>query len=88
MRWEEYIAQVLATNTAFDGLSLSNAGEAMSISPIVKASVLMLEDELNGDSRHNVFVYPDTTGLVYEFLIAKTIFNITVGRIKCSYDPH
>ena len=88
MKWELYIEQVLATQTAFDGLSLSNAGEAMSISPIVKASILMLEDELQGGSRHNVFVFPDTTGLVYEFLIAKTIFNITVGRIKYSYDPH
>ena len=88
MKWELYIEQVLATQTAFDGLSLSNAGEAMSISPIVKASILMLEDELQGGSRHNVFVYPDTTGLVYEFLLAKTIFNITVGRIKYSYDPY
>lgn len=88
MRWEEYIEQVLATKTAFDNLLLSNAGEAMSISPIVKASVLMLEDELQGGSRHNVFVYPDTKGLIYEFLIAKTIYNITVGRIKYSYDPH
>ena len=43
---------------------------------------------MQGGSRHNVFVFPDTTGVVYEFLIAKTIFNITVGRIKYSYDPH
>ena len=57
MKWELYIEQVLATQTAFDGLSLSNAGEAMSISPIVKASILMLEDELQGGSRHNVSGY-------------------------------
>ena len=88
MKWEEYIKGVLETKTAFDDLSLSSAGEAMSISPIVKASVLMLESELQAGSIHNVFVFPDTQDLVYEFLIAKTVYNITVGKIKYSYDPH
>lgn len=88
MKWEEYIKGVLETKTAFDDLPLSSAGEAMSISPIVKASVLMLESELQAGSIHNVFVFPDTQDLVYEFLIAKTVYNITVGKIKYSYDPH
>lgn len=88
MKWEEYIDRILAEKTAFDELSLSIAGEAMSISPIVKVSVLMLESELQSGSRHNVFIFPNTSDLVYEFLIAKTIYNITVGKIKYSYDPH
>ena len=88
MKWEEYIDRILETKAAFDELSLSSAGEAMGISPIVKASVLMLESELQAGSRHNVFVFPDTQELIYEFLIAKTVFNITVGKIKYSYDPH
>lgn len=88
MKWEEYIEYILDEKTALDELLLSSAGEAMPVSPIVKASVLMLESELQSGSRHNVFVYPDTSELCYEFLIAKTVFNITVGKIKYSYDPH
>ena len=55
MKWEEYIKGVLETKTAFDDLPLSSAGEAMSISPIVKASVLMLESELQAGSIHRIW---------------------------------
>ena len=88
MKWEEYIEYILDEKTALDELLLSSAGEAMPVSPIVKASVLMLESELQSGSRHNVFVYPDTSELCYEFLIAKTVFNIMAGKIKYTYDPY
>jgi len=48
----------------------------------------MLEDMITAQGNRNIFVFPDTDQLLWEFLIAKVIFNITEGKIGMTYDPY
>ena len=87
LEWGEYLKQVVNTTTAMDGIQLSCYGETMPISPIVKASILMLEEMITNQGKQNVFVFPEITRSMKEFLIAKLVYDITAGNIQMSYDP-
>ena len=56
--WSDYLKRVIDTKTVLDGLSLSCDEETLHISPIVKASILMLEDMTTNQGNHNIFVCP------------------------------
>lgn len=87
MDWEEYVSDVVKRDSILDNVELTFDGQKRHISPIVKSSVLMLEDMIQSQGKHNVFVFPEAKRLVKEFLIAKVINNIDVGKIRMKYDP-
>jgi len=88
LSWDQYIEDLLATSTVMDNMSLKNKDNAIAVSPIVKASIQMLESMIETEGRHNVFVFPEIKELLYEFVLAKIVFNVAAGKINIIYDPH
>lgn len=95
LSWNEYVDELLATPTVLDemylrnnGNALQNGGKALTVSPIVKASIQMLESMIETEGPHNVFVFPEIKDLLYEFVLSKIVFNVAAGKINISYDPH
>lgn len=85
--WDEYVEQLIKTPTVLDNINLSINGQTMSISPIVKASIQMLENMIAAEGPYNIFVLPEMKCLGFEFVLSKVIFNIMAGKIQMSYDP-
>ena len=86
--WNEYLKLVLDSRTVIDQLALSSGESSKRISPIVKASVLMLEDMILSQGIHNIIVFPEIAQLSKEFLLSKALNNIAIGKIHMSYDPN
>lgn len=87
LEWSDYLKRVIESETVMDSFKLSCNGETMHISPIVKASILMLEDMTANQGNRNIFVFPEIDHALKEFLISKVVFDITAGKIQMSYDP-
>lgn len=87
LEWSEYLKIVLESKTVIDQFDLTYEEQTEKISPIVKASILMLEEMISSQGNHNIFVFPEIARLSKEFLISKVIYNITAGKILMSYDP-
>lgn len=88
LSWNEYIEELLSTHTALDNMSLQYGDNTIAVSPIVKASIQMLESMIETEGRHNVFVFPEIKELLYEFVLSKIVFNVAAGKINITYDPH
>ena len=88
LSWDEYIDRLLDTPTVLDNISLQYGKNATTISPIVKASIQMLDSMIVTEGRHNVFVLPEIKELLYEFVLSKIVYNVSSGKINISYDPH
>ena len=88
LSWNEYIEELLSTPTVLDNMSLQYGDNSIAISPIVKASIQMLESMIDTEGRHNVFVFPEIKELIYEFVLSKIVFNVAAGKINITYDPH
>lgn len=86
LSWNEYIEELLSTPTVLDNMSLRNNGNAIAVSPIVKASIQMLESMIETEGCHNVFVFTEIKELLYEFVISKIVFNVAAGKINIAYD--
>lgn len=87
LEWNEYLKTVINSNTVIDKIVLSYNGRSMQISPIVKSSILMLEDMISFQGHHCIFVFPEIEQYAKEFLLGKIIFNIGSGKIQMQYDP-
>ena len=87
LSWNEYIEELLSTPTVLDNMSLQYGDNAIAVSPIVKASIQMLESMIETEGRHNVFVFPEIKELLYEFVLSKIVFNVAAGKINITYDP-
>ena len=48
LSWNEYIEELLSTPTVLDNMSLQYGDNAIAVSPIVKASIQMLESMREG----------------------------------------
>lgn len=88
MRWADYIDNLMSQPLVFDDIRMMVSGTVCSITPVVKASILMHEDLLAANELLNVFVFPDNSRKKVEFLLGKALCNILSGRIHSSYDPH
>ena len=75
LEWSEYLKTVVSSKTVIDNFTLSCDEGAMRISPIVKASILMLEDMISSQGNHNIFVFPEIQHLSKEFLLSKVIYH-------------
>lgn len=87
LEWSEYLSSVIKQKTTIDSIALTCGGHTMPISPIVKASIVMLEDMISEQGHYNVFVFPDIGQFSKEFLLGKVVYNITIGKIQMSYNP-
>ena len=89
MDWSEYIAQILARNSSFDGISLSFGDDRkpIGVPPLIKSSVLMLDRMLECQGKFNILVFPERIQSIFIFTLVKLLYNIAEGRIECAYDP-
>lgn len=89
MEWQDYIADLLAQKCSFDGISLSfNGGPSpIGVPPIIKSSVLLLDQMLAQGVNRNIFVFPEKTQSIFFFTLIKLLHNITEGKIERVYDP-
>ena len=61
LEWHDYVAQLLAQKSSFDGISLSfgNNTHSVGVPPIIKASVLMLDKMIAHQGKFNILVFPE-----------------------------
>ena len=88
LSWNDYVDDLLSTPSVIDNMTLQYGGNIAHVSPIVKASIQMLESMISTEGPHNVFVFPEIKETLFEFLISKIVFNISAGKINITYDPH
>lgn len=85
--WNEYIENLLSEPSVLDNMSLQYGDNDTKVSPIVKASIEMLESMISTEGPHNVFVLPEIKELLYEFVLSKIVYNVGAGKINITYDP-
>lgn len=85
--WNEYIESLLSEPSVLDNMSLQYGNNDTKISPIVKASIEMLESMISTEGPHNIFVFPEIKELLYEFVLSKIVYNVGTGKINITYDP-
>lgn len=88
MTWSEYIDHVLSNKTAYDEILISFHGVKRNISPVVKASLIMLEDMHRAKEQYSIFVFPSIKSISHDFIIARVISGISTQGIDSAYDPH
>ena len=88
MEWQEHVRHILSQESVLNGIELDFSHKRSRLSPVIKASIVMLEKMIAAQGDKNIFVLPEIEQLMYEFLIAKVIFNISAGKIDKQYDPH
>ena len=89
MEWAEYIEKTLKENNDFDNISISldEGLTQVPIPPIVKMSLIMLEEMIKKQGKRNLFIFPEIENTFFIFAIFKVFYNIVVGKIKSDYDP-
>ena len=87
MEWEQYIQSVLDEEKCLDNISILIDGTEITMPPIVKASVFMLEKMIQNQGRNNLFVFPDGEQIPFLFMMAKLIYNMHCGKIENQYTP-
>ena len=88
LSWNEYIEELLSNPTVLDKMSLQYRDNIINVSPIVKASIQMLECMIETEGRHNAFVFPEIKETLFEFVLSKIVFNVAAGKINIRYNPH
>ena len=88
LSWNEYIEELLSNPTVLDKMSLQYRDNVINVSPIVKASIQMLECMIETEGRHNAFVFPEIKETLFEFVLSKIVFNVAAGKINIRYNPH
>lgn len=89
MEWQEYISQLLSIKSSFDGITMSfsdNAG-SFGVPPIIKSSILMLDQMQEHEGKANILVFPERIQSIFIFTLIKLLYNIFEGRIESNYDP-
>lgn len=89
MEWESYVQGLLVEKDALDELVVSlDAGKSHAdFPPVIKASVRILDRILEDGGRLNLFVFPEKQHMLFLFMLARVIHNLTEGKIKSNYDP-
>lgn len=89
LEWHEYVEQLLLSESAFDGISLSFDGDpdGTGIPPIIKSSILMLDKMIQHQGQYNIMVFPERVQSIYIFTLMKLLHNIAQGKIEKEYDP-
>lgn len=88
LAWNNYINELVSKHFELDDIVLKYCFEESHITPVVKASIQILERIIASKGKYNIIVFPEVQHLGFEFLIYKVIYNVFLGKIKMSYDPH
>lgn len=89
LEWHEYVEQLLQSESAFDGISLSFGGDPndIGVPPIIKSSILMLDKMIQHQGKYNIIVFPERVQSIFIFTLMKLMHNIAQGKIESLYNP-
>ena len=89
MEWGRYLQDILSEEDALDELNISMDGSTTrsEFPSIIKASVRILDKILESGNKKNLFVFPEKQDMLFLFMLAKVIHNLTDGKIRHNYDP-
>ena len=89
MEWEGYVQEILQEKDELDELYIStDGGETKGQFPnVIRASIRILDRILACDGRLNIFIFPEKQQMLFMFMLAKVIHNLTGGKIDHTYDP-
>lgn len=89
MEWENYIKGILSEKDALDELYISTDGgiTRSKFPSVITVSIRILDRILANGGRLNLFVFPEKQQMLFLFMIAKVIRNLTSGKIDHTYDP-
>ena len=89
LEWHEYVEQLLRSDSAIDGISLSfgNDQNDVGIPPIIKSSILMLDKMIEHQGKYNIIVFPERVQSIFIFTLIKLLHNINQGKIEKTYNP-
>ena len=89
MEWENYVKGILSEKDALDELRVSTNGGVgqTQFPPVIRASVRILDKILESGCKRNIFVFPEKQHMLFLFMLAKVIHNLTDGKIGKNYDP-
>ena len=87
--WNEYLSQLLSQKTEFDSviISLDGNNTTMPVPPVIKASVIMLDQMMENMGNRNVLIFPEKSQALFLFVLMKLLHNISTGQIAHHYDP-
>jgi hypothetical protein len=89
LEWSEYLDQLLMHQGVFDDICISFGGdqELNYIPPIIKASILMLDQIQEHQGRLNILVFPERVQSIFIFTLVKLLHNINEDKVKRDYNP-
>ena len=89
LEWSEYLDQLLMHQGVFDDICISfgEDQELNHIPPIIKASILMLDQIQEHQGRLNIIVFPERVQSIFIFTFVKLLHNINEEKIKRAYNP-
>ena len=90
LEWQDYVSKLLSTKSSFDGitLSFSDSEKRFGVPPIIKSSILMLDQIIQHQGKFNIMVFPEKTQSIFIFTLVKLLHNISEGQIVSNYDPN
>jgi len=88
MHWNEFLLQQLEQETAIDKLFVSIREEKPAEVPAILKASILISDNLLQTGNLNMIVFPERQVSSYLFMLFKTIFNISEGRIESEYNPY
>ena len=87
MEWCEYVNEILSVNTELDDIVIKTNHNKVMISPIIKASIMMLDNIYQTGNCNTAIVFPEIRELSKEYILADVIHSISSGKIEATYDP-
>jgi len=89
MNWDEYVRDILRKPSCLDNIFLSlDFDKQVSVPPIIKASICILDQISEIKGIHNVIVFPERIYTALIFVILKIINDIETGKLGYCYDPY
>ena len=88
MNLEAQLDNLINEKTSLDSITINYRNGKNDIPKLIKTSVLLLEQMMSKLGSRNIIVFPECQETSLYFLIARTIFSISVGEMSMQYDPH
>lgn len=88
--WTSYVKSQLDESNFLSNLKITlsnNASESLSVPPIVRLSINLINRLIDANERHVVVVFPEKTQTLLLLAIFKVISDIMSGQAEMTYDP-
>lgn len=84
--WQKIVKRLLCDKIGIENLKYSSPGIEASLSPMIKATLLLERKLIENGSKYNVFVMPKTDDLIILHILSSYLLGVRKGDIKQEYD--